>query len=170
MAKCYSPHAAACGPSPSPQALGRFGPQSPETGLCKLGPAPRGAAVGASTTVLPKTADTKPSGTKSAAGMMQKLRHTVTQFLASQTDKEGNSFSYRQIAKGVGADEATIRRDLSKVSTAANAGVDRGTTVPPKTANTKPSRTRGKDRKVRAAKASKEVITKAWALHWPTSW
>ena len=89
-------------------------------------------------------------------------RRTQVQFLASQTDKEGNSFSYRQIAKGVGAPESTIRRDLSKVATAPNGAVATGTPVLPKTAGTKPSRTRGKDGKVRAAKASKEVIIKAW--------
>ena len=89
-------------------------------------------------------------------------RRTQVQFLASQTDKEGNSFSYRQIAEGVGASRETIRKDLAKVSTDNNVSVDRGTTVLPKTADTKPSGTKGKDGKVQADKASKEVIIKAW--------
>ena len=100
------------------------------------------------------------------------------QFLASQTDKEGNSFSVRQMADAVGASHETIRRDLAKAPDGTDAPPPTVTFVTPgasttvlsKTAGTKPSRTKGKDGKARAAKASKEVIIKAWALHWPTSW
>ena len=89
-------------------------------------------------------------------------RRTQVQFLASQTDKEGNSFSVQQMADAVGASKSTIHGDLSQVATVQNCTVATGTSVLPKTANTKPSRTKGKDGKVRAAKASKEVIIKAW--------
>ncbi len=89
-------------------------------------------------------------------------RRTQVQFLASQTDKEGNSFSNQQMADALGASHETIRRDLAKLATPTNVGVGASTTVLSETAGTKPPRTKGKDGKARAAKASKEFIIKAW--------
>ena len=89
-------------------------------------------------------------------------RRTQVQFLALQTDKEGNSFSVRQIAAAVGSPETTVRRDLAKAPGAPFGAPGASATVPPKTAGTKPSATKGKDGKVQADKASKEFIIKAW--------
>ena len=80
-------------------------------------------------------------------------RRTQVQFLATQTDAEGNSFTNQQMAEAVGCSEKTVRRDRSKAPTSASAEV-----------GAKPSASKGKDGKARQAPATNEVIARAWSM------
>ena len=82
-------------------------------------------------------------------------RRTQVQFLATQTDAEGNSFTNQQIADAVGdICEATVRSDKSKAATSQNYEV----AVPPAT------RSKGKDGRSYSPPATEAEKAKAWAM------
>ena len=82
-------------------------------------------------------------------------RRTQVQFLATQTDAEGRSFTNQQIADAVGdICEATVRSDKSKAATSQNYEV----AVPPAT------RSKGKDGRSYSPPATEAEKAKAWAM------
>ena len=82
-------------------------------------------------------------------------RRTQVQFLATQTDAEGNSFTNQQIAEAVGTSEKTVRRDKSKAAGSASAEPAAKPATPAK----------GKDGKRQSVtKVTGEEIARAWAM------
>ena len=93
-------------------------------------------------------------------------RRTQVQFLATQTDAEGKSFSIRQIADAVGSSATTVRRDKAKVASVPNGAVAAPPPgVPNGTPGAKPATcSKGKDGKGYSPPATEAEIARAWSM------
>ena len=81
-------------------------------------------------------------------------RRTQVQFLATQTDADGERFTNQQIADAVGSSATTVRRDKAHAATSPSGEV----AVPPAT------RSKGKDGRSYSPPATEAEKAKAWAM------